>query len=89
MKRLIWLFVIPLFQIITTNCQSQPAVREKIMTGAEQPEQYLHLLKGKRVGLVANNTAIKGSLHLLDFLIREKINVVMVFAPEHGFRGDA
>jgi uncharacterized protein YbbC (DUF1343 family) len=38
---------------------------------------------------VANNTAIKDTLHLLDFLIQEKINVVMVFAPEHGFRGDS
>ncbi len=62
---------------------------ENIVTGAEQPEKYIPLLKGKRLGLVVNNTSLKGKTHLADFLISEKMDVQKIFAPEHGFRGDA
>jgi len=60
-----------------------------IVTGADQPEKYLPLMKGKRLGLVVNHTSLKGTVHLADFLIAEKTNVQKIFAPEHGFRGDA
>jgi len=29
------------------------------------------------------------SMHLVDFLIEDKVNVIRIFSPEHGFRGDA
>jgi uncharacterized protein YbbC (DUF1343 family) len=57
--------------------------------GAEQPELYLPLLKGKRVALVANHTSLIGEEHLVDVLISKKITITKVFAPEHGFRGSA
>lgn len=56
--------------------------------GADQPEKYLSLLKDKKVGLVVNQTATVGQEHLVDFLLKKKIKVVCIFAPEHGFRGD-
>lgn len=59
----------------------------KIKTGAEQIEQYLPLLIGKRVGIVANHTSVIGSTHLIDTLHNLGINIVYIFAPEHGFRG--
>ncbi|MGE0018177.1 MAG: exo-beta-N-acetylmuramidase NamZ domain-containing protein [Draconibacterium sp.] len=62
---------------------------ENIVTGADQPEKYLPLMKEKRLGLVVNHTSMKGTMHLADFLISEKIDVQKIFAPEHGFRGDA
>jgi len=62
----------------------------KIITGAEQPDKYLPYLKGKRVGILANQTTITGDgKHLVDFLMSKGINVVKVFGPEHGFRGNA
>lgn len=61
----------------------------QIITGADQPENYLSLLKNKNVGLVVNHTSIIGNLHLVDFLLNENISVKKIFAPEHGFRGDA
>lgn len=63
----------------------------KVITGAERMDHYLPLLKGKRVALVVNHTSIVGSqqVHLLDTLLRLKINIVKAFAPEHGFRGNA
>lgn len=62
---------------------------ENIKTGADQPEKYLPLLKGKRVGLVVNHTSVTAKSHLVDFLIDEKVDIKVIFAPEHGFRGNA
>lgn len=56
--------------------------------GAAQSERYLPLLKGKKVGLVVNQTSMNGNKHLVDFLLAQKIQVSAIFAPEHGFRGD-
>ncbi len=61
----------------------------KIKTGADQTEQYIDYLKGKRVGVLANPTSRIGKVHLVDSLIGMGIKVVKAFGPEHGFRGDA
>ncbi|TVP49656.1 MAG: DUF1343 domain-containing protein [Mongoliibacter sp.] len=71
---------------------SRESVEDNILPAADQPDKYLHLLEGKRVGLVVNQTSILSSqnnMHLVDFLMMEGIDVVKVFVPEHGFRGDA
>lgn len=64
---------------------------KKLEVGAEQFFQYEKYLKGKRVGLVVNQTSIVGpsQTHLLDTLLGRKINIVKIFSPEHGFRGNA
>jgi uncharacterized protein YbbC (DUF1343 family) len=60
-----------------------------IRTGAEQTEKYLHLLKGKRIGILGNQTSVIGRTHLVDTLKALGVNIAMVFGPEHGFRGNA
>lgn len=60
-----------------------------IRTGADQLEKYLPLLKGKRVAMMANPTTIIGKTHLVDSLQKLGVNIVKVFGPEHGFRGNA
>jgi uncharacterized protein YbbC (DUF1343 family) len=60
-----------------------------ILTGADQTEKYIDLLKGKRVAILANQTSIIGKKHLVDSLLARGINIVKVFGPEHGFRGNA
>ncbi|MCL6260165.1 DUF1343 domain-containing protein [Aquiflexum sp. TKW24L] len=79
-----------------TKAQPDPIIeifsQNPILPAADQPEVYLPLLKGKKVGLVVNQTSIltsKNNIHLVDFLMAEGITVVKVFVPEHGFRGDA
>ena len=64
---------------------------QPIKTGAERMEIVTRLLEGKRVGLVVNQTSIleKSQIHLLDTLLGASIQVVKIFAPEHGFRGTA
>ena len=89
MKRPDFFIALFFFVFIFSGCRSQSGTGDQPLTGAEQPDRYLELLKGKRTGLVANHTAVKNDQHLLDFLLQEKINVVRVFAPEHGFRGEA
>ena len=63
--------------------------QEKIIPGAERMEQYLPLLRGKRIGLFANQTSVVGNTLLVDTLQKSGINIVTIFGPEHGFRGTA
>ncbi|MCF2860433.1 DUF1343 domain-containing protein [Pseudoalteromonas sp. SMS1] len=59
-----------------------------IEVGAAQTERYLPKLKGKRVGLIANQSARVNGTHVVDILLANGVNVVRIFSPEHGFRGD-
>ncbi|HVG15551.1 MAG TPA: DUF1343 domain-containing protein [Chitinophagaceae bacterium] len=71
----------------------RPAVakdfKDTITTGANQTEKYVPYLKGKRVAILANQTSIIGRRHMVDSLKSLGINIVKVFGPEHGFRGNA
>jgi len=60
-----------------------------IKTGAVQTEKYLPYLQGKRVAMMANLTSVIGKTHLVDSLKSRGVNIVKVFGPEHGFRGNA
>ena len=57
--------------------------------GASSTELYLNLLKGKNIGVVANQTSVIGSVSLVDTLVRSGITIKKIFCPEHGFRGNA
>jgi len=65
----------------------------KITTGADQTNEYLHLLTKKNIAVVANQTSVifkNNNLytHLVDSLLSLDIKVSKVFSPEHGFRGN-
>lgn len=85
---------------VATNGQNQPDHTNQttepstLVLGANRTDFYLPILNGKRVAIVANQTSMidlnSESLHLVDFLNASKsVNVIKVFAPEHGFRGTA
>ena len=62
----------------------------KFKTGAENYHAYLPLLANKKVGIVTNPTGIvENKKHLVDFLLKKQINLLKIYAPEHGFRGIA
>lgn len=63
--------------------------KEPILTGADQMHKVVSACAGKRVGLVANPTSQVAGMHLLDTLLSSGVELVRVFGPEHGFRGDA
>jgi len=74
-----------------------------VIVGANRTALYLPLLKGKRVGVVANQTSVifnkstalqkttrnDNYTHLVDSLLSLNISIKKVFSPEHGFRGKA
>lgn len=76
------------------SCRSQTIPAEipkavSLRTGAEQTERYLKLIENKQVGIVANQTSVIQSTHLVDTLLQRGVRIAKVFAPEHGFRGEA
>jgi len=64
-------------------------IKADIEVGAKNFSEYLPLLKSKRVAVVVNQSSLINGEHLIDNLLRKKINIVKIFAPEHGFRGNA
>ena len=69
--------------------QKQAQDLQPVVTGAERTEHYFPALMNKSVALVANHTSVIGNTHLVDTLLASGITVAKVFAPEHGFRGEA
>lgn len=75
---------------INQNLSAQEC--DNFCAGADQPEIYLPLLKNKKVIVLTNQTGVmndKNHTHLVDFLLANDINIVKIFTPEHGFRGNA
>ena len=60
-----------------------------VIPGAENTAEYYSLLQGKNVAMVVNQTSRIGEKHLVDSLLGLNIDVKKIFAPEHGFRGEA
>lgn len=60
-----------------------------IVTGAEQIDLYLPDLRNQKVALLVNQTSVINHTHLVDTLLSKDVNIVKIFAPEHGFRGNA
>ena len=62
---------------------------QNLKLGAERTSSYLHILDAKNIAIVANQTSMIANTHLVDSLLSLKLNIVKVFSPEHGFRGNA
>jgi uncharacterized protein YbbC (DUF1343 family) len=85
------LFTLTIFFLSTISTFAQTVIfnaKNNIVIGAEQTEKYIEYLKNKKVAVLANRTTIIGKKHLVDSLILKGINIVKVFGPEHGFRGN-
>ena len=78
----------------TTTENQQPATTTtqptgEVVLGAARTGEYVPLLNGKRVALLSNQTGMVGDKHTLDLMLENGVNVVTIFSPEHGFRGNA
>ncbi len=60
----------------------------KIVGGDARLNQYLPLLIGKRVAVVANHASMVQNTYLVDTLLQLQVDVVKIFSPEHGFFGN-
>lgn len=80
LRLLFLLFVIPFISY----------AKNPIQTGADQLSAYLPLLKGKKVGMLVNQTSVIGNnKSIVDSLLSLGVNIKMIFGPEHGFRANA
>lgn len=89
MRWLLKCFVLIIFLGFGTSNMRAEGKEKKVLPGACQMAEYLAILKGKRVALLINQTSTVNGTSLLDTLLKNKIKVVKIFVPEHGFRGFA
>lgn len=59
-----------------------------VLLGIDRIDEYLDLFEGKRVGLITNPTGINSNYESTIDVLFEKVNLVALFAPEHGIRGE-
>ena len=82
-----FLFWLALAYSTTVSCE------EQVLPGAEDTAAYFPMLQNKKVGIVAHQSSLIAqqgqTIHLVDVLIKNNINLQKIFAPEHGFRGTA
>ena len=63
---------------------------QRLLLGIDRTTEYVPLLQNKTVALVVNHTSIfTNRRHLADSLLSLGVKIKIIFAPEHGFRGDA
>lgn len=82
-----FLFACCLVLVSVTSCAQKKT--ETLLIGAENFTEYIHLLKEKKVAVVANQSSLVNGEHLVDVLLAKNIQIAKIFSPEHGFRGDA
>ena len=89
--------ILLLLFIIGYSCNSQSQEYQivlqdvddsQLQMGAARTQGYFPLIEGKKIALCVNHTSTVGETHLLDTLLASGMNVLKVFSPEHGFRGD-
>lgn len=102
MSRLIYILLAIIISTSTTlksevdnHCKTTQ-IDSTIRVGAQRMELYLPIINGKKVGVVTNHTGVVKSgnsdipfTHIVDTLLSLGVNIQAIFAPEHGFRGDA
>lgn len=59
-----------------------------VTTGAERFNEYLPLLKKKKVAIVTNVTGVVAQKSIIDTLLSRGVKIVKIFGPEHGFRSN-
>ncbi|MBL0153376.1 MAG: DUF1343 domain-containing protein [Chitinophagaceae bacterium] len=93
MKKILILSVLVALQFGGNTQQLVQATTDKptaeILSGAERISVYLPMLRGKKLGIFANQTSTVGKSHLVDTLIKLGMDIRVIFGPEHGFRGSA
>lgn len=88
MKTNLFLFLSTWFLIQMVSAQPSLTRFDSIITGDQQMEIFLPLLKNKNVAVVANHTSMINGTNLVDSLLHAGISVSRIFSPEHGFRGN-
>lgn len=78
-----------LFVYATAHSNNLFSQSTAVKPGSWSTAEYIPMLAGKNIALVANQTSTIGNTHLVDTLLSASVKLKIIFAPEHGFRGDA
>ena len=62
---------------------------QELVIGAEKINEIINSINNKNVAIVANQTSVVKNTHLVDTLTSLNQNIMLIFSPEHGFRGEA
>ena len=62
---------------------------QELVLGAEKINEIINSINNKNVAIVANQTSVVKNTHLVDTLTSLNQNIMLIFSPEHGFRGEA
>jgi len=82
-RALVTILLVSVLAIVDLDLKAQ------VKTGIDVlQERDFESLKGKRVGLVTNPTGIDNQLRSTIDILHENVNLVALFGPEHGVRGD-
>ena len=78
-----YLFIFLLVLSLSASGQDNP-----VIVGAARTSLYIPDCINKRIAVVANQTSVVDSVHIVDLLLSENIDIKCIFCPEHGFRGN-
>jgi len=94
----LFLFFLLLISFSLTSCKREqlaPAgekVSARVRPGVEVfLEKHLHLVRGKKVGLITNPSGIDSQFKSTAWLFKQhpEINLIALYGPEHGIRGNS
>ena len=83
------IIVIIVITVLTPVIGVAAAKIEPVRLGIDNIDQYQQLFAGKRVGLITNQTGVNSQLQSTVDVLYEKTDLVALFSPEHGLRGNA
>ncbi len=86
---ILYIFSFCLFNSLGSQVSDSIFCNNEVEIGASRFDLYLNKIKGKKVALVGNQSSRVGKRHLVDILIDKNVDLVKLFSPEHGFRGEA
>ncbi len=94
-----YVFILFVFELMVfSSCNAQTPTTSKLETkiqkseivvGASRLDILLPLLQKRKVALLVNQTSLCGTSHLVDTLVARNVDIIKIYAPEHGFRGSA
>lgn len=90
MKSYLFLFLVFCnFQQISCHGEFRKGIEDKFRLGNEVLLESIADYKDQRIALLTNQTGIlPDGTHIIDAFVKKGANIVKIFSPEHGIRGD-
>lgn len=88
MKSLITSLIL-VFALLAGGVRAAERDTTTLRVGAERTELLYPLLKGKKIGILTNQTGRIGDKSTVDAMRKTRLDIDLIFTPEHGLRGTA